>query len=334
MVKPRLSIIVPAYNVESFIAAAVQSALSQSFRDLEIIVVNDGSSDRTLDELSAFNDPRLRIISQENAGLSAARNVGIDLARGEYIGLLDGDDVWHPDKAASHIALLDENPGVGVVQSYCAYIDEGGHDTGQVLVTATEDLSLSSLIARNDLSVNAVLRRSVIDRAGRFNETLRASEDWEMWVRIKHRTECVFQGIPVPLVGYRVRSGSLTTNFDHQIENTRRAIALMRQEVAGIDIDEAVWRRALGEVHRISARKALSEGSVQKARELLIASVQEDPWVCLRSLRGFGTAGLIAAESILPRPAAGKLYGVARRMMKWYFSNTVQPPRREPHWNG
>src|SRR5689334_849057 len=105
---PTLSVIIPAYNVESYIETAVVSALDQTFTDLEVIVVDDGSTDGTAKVLQAIanrrDDPRLLILTQQNRGLSSARNAGIGHARGEFIGLLDGDDAWRPEKADKHVA--------------------------------------------------------------------------------------------------------------------------------------------------------------------------------------------------------------------------------------
>src|SRR3954466_14096555 len=108
---PDISIVVPAYNVAGYLAEALRSALAQKGVTLEVIVVDDGSTDGTSKVIALFaGDPRLRVIRQANAGLPAARNTGVAAATGRYVGFLDGDDVWLDGKAARHVELLDANP--------------------------------------------------------------------------------------------------------------------------------------------------------------------------------------------------------------------------------
>lgn len=314
----KLSIIVPAYNVADYITEAVNSALSQRIDALDVIVVDDGSSDDTAERVRAIQDSRLRLIQQANRGLSAARNTGLRAARGEYVGFLDGDDVWCPTKGPSHVAVLDADPAVGVVYSDFAYIDEHGTPTGQILVTGRGDPSLADLIVRNSVSSAVVMRRSLFDQAGLFDENLRACEDWEMWVRLKSRTGTRFTCVPEVLAAYRVRGDSLTMDFDHQVMSARRAIEKLREVVP--DAPETLWRRSLAEVYRISARKALSAGDSHEAARLLTHALSEDPWVWARTLRGVGTFALGAVEKRLPKSVEGVVYRTVRRAMKAYFA--------------
>jgi glycosyltransferase involved in cell wall biosynthesis len=108
----QVSVVMPAYNVAPFIATSVESVLQQSFTDLELIVVDDGSVDGTADRLSGFRDPRLRVIRQANSGSAAARNSGILLASGQYMGFLDADDLWAPTKLETHIGFLERHPDI------------------------------------------------------------------------------------------------------------------------------------------------------------------------------------------------------------------------------
>jgi len=120
MIRPRVTVIVTAFNQQNFIGEAVSSVLAQGFRDLECIVVDDGSTDGTAAILATISDSRLRVIGQRNQGVSAARNAGIDAARGEIIAFLDGDDRWLPQRLARDVAIYDAEPRVGMV--FCNFI--------------------------------------------------------------------------------------------------------------------------------------------------------------------------------------------------------------------
>ena len=111
---PTASIVVPAYNVEATIAETLNSLLAQTYTDMEIIVVDDGSSDRTTEIVAEFDDPRIRLVSQRNRGLAGAHNTGIFEAAGDFIGFCDADDLWLPEKLERHIDHLRANPDVGI----------------------------------------------------------------------------------------------------------------------------------------------------------------------------------------------------------------------------
>src|ERR1700691_3917251 len=123
------SVVMPAYNVAPFIRESVESVLCQTFSNFELIVVDDGSTDGTSDQLSSLIDPRLHIVRQANSGSSSARNNGIRFASGQYIGFLDADDLWMPNKLEAHIRFLDEHPEIDLTFSRSQIIDELGNAT-------------------------------------------------------------------------------------------------------------------------------------------------------------------------------------------------------------
>jgi glycosyltransferase involved in cell wall biosynthesis len=122
-----VSVIVPAYNAEKTILETIQSIQAQTFSDFELIVINDGSSDRTVELLSKINDPRLKVFSYENGGLPVARNRGIQRATGEFITFIDADDLWKPQKLEAQLKALHEYPEAGVAYSWTAFIDENSN---------------------------------------------------------------------------------------------------------------------------------------------------------------------------------------------------------------
>ena len=119
----KASVIIPLYNAERYISRTLQSVLSQSYKNIEIIIVDDESPDDSVKVCQQFTDPRIKIIHQKNRGLAGSRNTGIRNASGEYIAFMDADDIWLPEKLAKHIAHLENNPEVGVSFSRSAFID-------------------------------------------------------------------------------------------------------------------------------------------------------------------------------------------------------------------
>jgi glycosyltransferase involved in cell wall biosynthesis len=181
----RVSIIIPAYNAEEYIAEAVESVLAQSFRDLECIVVDDGSIDRTGEIVRGFGE-RVRYIRQENAERSAARNRGIAEASGDYIGFLDADDILLPEKLKEQGAFLDAHPGYDVVYSRVAYFRDNGERRFYRVRRATPSGDiLPFLIWSNFITMNSPLfRRGAVERVGGFNVSLCRYEDWDFLLRL------------------------------------------------------------------------------------------------------------------------------------------------------
>jgi glycosyltransferase involved in cell wall biosynthesis len=181
----RVSIIIPAYNAEKYIAEAVESVLAQSFRDLECIVVDDGSIDRTGEIVMGFGE-RVRYIRQENAERSAARNRGIADASGDYIGFLDADDILLPEKLKEQVAFLDAHSGYDVVYSRVAYFRENGERSRYSVKRATPSGDiLPLLIWSNFITMNSpLIRRGAVDRVGGFDASLCRYEDWDFLLRL------------------------------------------------------------------------------------------------------------------------------------------------------
>jgi len=177
----RLSVVVPCYNVGALAAEAVCSLLHQTMPALEVIAVDDGSTDDTLAQLLALGDPRLTVVTQANRGLAAARNTGVAHARAPLIGFCDGDDVWFPDKAAKQLAVMDADATVGLTFSHSAYLDESGAPTGQMLVSRCRQPTTRDLVARNHIGngSTAIVRRECFAAAGLFDESLASCEDAE-----------------------------------------------------------------------------------------------------------------------------------------------------------
>ncbi|MBZ5678039.1 MAG: glycosyltransferase [Acidobacteriia bacterium] len=330
---PTLSVIVPAYNVAPFIRTALNSVLEQRFRDLEVIVINDGSSDETGEIVSNIKDDRVRLVCQVNGGLAHARNVGIGLAKGRYIAFLDGDDMWLPGYADCHVAHLAADRRVGISFNYQAYMDENSVLTGQYLTTAIARPSLRQLMTHSRIVTgNIIMPRECLDQVGGFDERLRACEDLEMWIRVLAKTQFQAELVPRVLCAYRERSNSLTMQFEHHIINARVAADVI--ESYAPTFRGGMRRRMLGEVYRILARKALSNNDLKAARHLALEALKAWPRLPLQDARAAGTLGLIAIESLMPFRGSRIWYGLCRSAMKFGYRMLLAPRPRARKGHG
>lgn len=286
-VRPLVSVIMPAFNSETFIAQAVESVIRQTLTDWELIVIDDGSDNpASLDgALAPFQD-RLHLIRQANAGVSAARNAGLRAARSRFVAFLDSDDRWAPEFLATQVAMLEADPSLSLV--YCdawIYGDprlEGRRSMEFAPSTGPADLiGLLGLRCRV-LTSCTVARREAIVAAGLFDPTLVVSEDFDLWLRVLlqggriayHRT---------PLVHYQVRPGSLSRDT-HRMDQTVATI-LARYREALSEMPElamaaaASIRKLEGAIALRRGKQALLEGNhpvaqmeLARAREFLSGS--------------------------------------------------------------
>jgi glycosyltransferase involved in cell wall biosynthesis len=191
----RASIIVIVYNGEQYIERAVSSALGQTVADIEVIVVDDGSSDGSADRVRRIKDSRLRLVRQNNQGPSAARNTGIHEAKGDWIAFLDCDDWWAPDKLEHQLATAARSNDVALVYSGATTLLEDGSVLSEAVPrlrgAVLKDLLLGNHITGSSSSV--LIRRDVLLELGGFRTDIHYGEDWDLWLRIaaRHRIEMV-----------------------------------------------------------------------------------------------------------------------------------------------
>lgn len=241
---PKVSVIMPVYGVEKFVAAAVESVLAQTFTDFELLIIDDCSPDSSIEICKGYKDPRIKIIPHEfNRGLAGARNTGVRHAKGDYLGFLDSDDLWTPDKLEKHVAHLDANPDIGVSFSRSAFIDEDGTDTGYYQMPRLRDIEPGYYLCRNPIGNGSapVIRREVFgdiryedDLHGKaedfyFDERFRRSEDIECWIRIAVNTNWKIEGLPEALTLYRLNAGGLSAQLLKQLESWEQMIEKIRQ---------------------------------------------------------------------------------------------------------
>jgi glycosyltransferase involved in cell wall biosynthesis len=281
--------------------------------DLEVIVVDDGSTDSSLMILADIHDPRLTIVHQANRGLAGARNTGILLARAPLIGLLDSDDIWYPQKAEAQMKLM-QDQSIGMTFSHSAYLDEAGTPTGQLLVTRCNEPTARDLANRNVIGNGStpILRKECFDDGRIFCEELRSSEDTDLWIRIAGTTSWRIVLCPQVLTGYRVRHGSMTLDFATFLEQGKLVVQRMKSVIP--DLSEKDRRRSYAGFIRIASRKALSDGQLQYSRKLLIAALREDPSLPLYDVRAFALILIHLVSAFLPTMSGPSAYGAVLRV--------------------
>lgn len=313
MSNPKMSVVMPIYNVENFVAEAVQSVLDQTFEDFELICVDDGGSDRSMDIVHSFEDPRIKIVYQANRGLAGARNSGIAHAKGQFVALLDSDDVWHPDKLTLHYVHLMANPDVGVSYAGSRMIDREGQVLSIAMRPKLGRVTRRHILCRNPIGNGSapVLRRSALDLAafmhpstvGRrcwFDEEFRQSEDVELWTRLAVKHDVVFAGIDGLLTDYRIIPGALSANVVKQYLSWTKMLRKLRRYAPTFVAEHGDAARAYQ--LRYLARRSLQLGNFELARSFLRKSIGLKPKIIAEEPRKTAiTAGAILIGSLLGR---------------------------------
>lgn len=206
--KPLVSVIIPTYNRADLVVEAVRSVLSQTYERIEIIVVDDGSTDSTGEMLSEYED-KIKYIYQERSERSKARNEGVRRAEGDYIAFLDSDDIWLPLKVEKQVQVLNERPDVGLVYTGVQFIDLNGHPDDRKLCWDVpvrgefyEDLMTHNVITGSLSGI--MVRQECLDKVGLFDESMNICEDLDLYRRIARYYG--FHKIDLPLVKIRIHA--------------------------------------------------------------------------------------------------------------------------------
>ncbi|MBN3895829.1 MAG: glycosyltransferase [Nostoc sp. NOS(2021)] len=213
---PIISVIIPAYNSEKTIKETIQSVLNQNFTDFELIVINDGSQDSTLEVVTQIQDPRIKVFSYSNAGGNVSRNRGLDRAGGEFVSFLDADDLWTPDKLQSQLKALQENVTAKVAYSWTDYIDENSEIVLSGKRINVNENVYEKLLLNNFLEngSNPLICRKALITLGGFDESLSAAQDWDMWLRLASKFD--FICVPSVQILYRISANSISSNLVRQ----------------------------------------------------------------------------------------------------------------------
>lgn len=220
MNKPLVSVVIPAYNAARTLKATVQSVFGQSLQDFEIVIVDDGSKDDTLEaaEAIAASDSRVKVAAQPNSGAAAARNAGIKAARGEYVAFLDADDLWLPQKLERQIAVLNSEKDAAAVQTGAYYVNDDLEILSVRPCIIPKDVLLETLLFRSfpALMSTLLVKRSAFDKIGLLDTTLVILEDWDLAIRLSRF--CNLKSIEEPLALYRNYPGNRSRDLSIHIK--------------------------------------------------------------------------------------------------------------------
>jgi glycosyltransferase involved in cell wall biosynthesis len=259
---PLVSVVMPVFNVEQFVGAAIRSVLTQSLGDLELIVVDDGSTDGTLAVLRQITDPRLRLLGGSHGGPAAVLNRAVGAAHGRYVAFLDGDDLWSTDKLACQVEYMEKHRDADLTFSLARVIDEDGSDLGPTSRSASAPLSFRDLLVDNIIGngSSVVARRDALLRAGEFDPALPGCYDLDVWLRLALPRPGSVHCLPRVLTYYRRRRGQLTKDWRLMELGWRRLLRKMRS-LAPSDT-EPVRRLASSNMYRYLAYIAYENGSL------------------------------------------------------------------------
>lgn len=274
---PKVSIIIPAYNCEDFILETIESILSQTYKDYEIIVVNDGSTDRTAEILQRYGN-KIRYIYQPNGGTCKAVNTGILNAKGDYIAFIDHDDGWLPDKLSLQVSLLEKNRTLGLVysdayllknesfasptaQSIRAFCQWGSPRRGKIF----QDLFLNNFI----VSSSVVVRKECFEKVGMFQTSAQPVEDYDRWLRIAANYEIDY--IDKPLAKYRTHD---RCHSKDSVVDTEARIRVTTGILNSYHVDKKIANRQLFLLYYSLAKAYLYRVELQPARENFLLALR------------------------------------------------------------
>ena len=276
--KPKVSVIIPSYNHEKYIKKCVDSILNQTYKDFELIVIDDGSTDKSVEILEKYGE-RIRFIRKKNSGLNSSLNLGISLARGDYISILGSDDYWFENTLEREVFILDSNYDVGVVYSDEYFIDENDRITGRVGkgINRKSGMITPDLFMGNFISATMVMyRKKCFDKVGMFDENLLITSDYDMSLRLSMHYKFYYNN---EVLGcYRIHKKS--TSQKKQVKKLSEELELIDRFVNNnhlyIQEHNIPYKKRKSEVYIDLALQYALQGSLFKAIENFFNSLKEN----------------------------------------------------------
>jgi glycosyltransferase involved in cell wall biosynthesis len=317
--KALVSVIIPVFNAESDIRQTLQSVLAQTYQEIEVIVVDDGSSDHTIAIVEEFvtRDDRFQLLRQCNAGVGAARNAAIRKARGKYIAPLDADDLWFPDKLEKQVARMEQcGNDIGLVYCWSTLIDKHGKFMGNGYTHTVEGRLRHALVMRNVVENASVplFRAAALEKVGLYltraeQGGAQGCEDWDLSLRIAEIFR--IRVVPQYLVAYRQSSSSMSTQTEAMAASF--AVVARRARQRNYDLPSATFRWSGGYFYLYLADKCYAWRDYPRCLRYLKEAVSANPvlllkagiyWKFMVSVFNIitGSTGIYLAESARPSP--------------------------------
>ena len=323
--QPLVSVVIPVYGVERYIGEALDSVLAQTYKNLEIIIVDDESPDDSVAIIkNAYTDSRISIIQQSNRGLAGARNTGIRNANGTYIAFLDSDDFWQATKIEEHVIAMQANANYGVSFSSSLFVDENSNSLNRLQAPKKQKaFQAKDIFCRNPIGNGSapVIRKSILERIGfetnnktdrgspytqYFDENLRQSEDVDCWTRIAILTNTDFHYIDKPLTNYRLNDNGLSANVEAQFDTWMHL--LVKLENYAPRFAQQYGSTAKAFQYRYLARRSIFQGQARNALKFMWLALKTKPLALTQEFKRSietTTAGIILA--CLPQNIQKKL---------------------------
>jgi glycosyltransferase involved in cell wall biosynthesis len=277
-----VSVILPVYNSERFVAETIESVLAQTFREFELIAIDDGSTDRSREILDSFatRDPRVRVVGRTNRGLVATLNEGLSLARGEYVARIDADDLCDPRRFELQVNAFADDPGLVAVGSSAAVIDEEGHPLGEYATPLTHE-EIETFHLRGDSAIHhpaVMFRTDAVRRLGGYRELV-PCEDFDLWLRLGEVGRLV--NLPEQLITKRLFAGSIVATTLDQRERVLKQIlreAWQRRHLPGEPPPPPQRIVDRADLFRQWGWMALRKGYVRTSRRYAVRAVKAQPF--------------------------------------------------------
>jgi glycosyltransferase involved in cell wall biosynthesis len=285
----KVTVLMPAYNTGAYIREAIQSVLNQTFTEFELLIINDGSTDDTEEIIRSLSDPRIVLISQGNAGVSAALNTGLRNARGKYIARFDADDICYPNRLKSQYHFLQENPDYVLIGSDADYIDKNGNYLFyyECIGHSQEEISQRIEIGCPFIHSSVFFLKDIAVEIGGYNERAHSFEDYLLWINFIKRGRVM--NFNIPLISVRLNPESVTVDeklrgksFTHLkkeiLFGNQRISDRQEQELKKIIASQNFTRFKHFSYHILVAKKYLwNNPTPRKAREHLRKAFQNNP---------------------------------------------------------
>jgi glycosyltransferase involved in cell wall biosynthesis len=274
---PLISVVMPAYNAERYVGAAVESILAQTFTDFEFIIIDDGSQDETGNIVRKFGerDPRIILIDQTNQGLVKSLNTGCAKARGKYIARMDADDISHPERFARQVAYLEEHPKVAVVGGSAEYLTDSGI-LPELMTRPIESAEIRAMLQQHCAMIHpaTMFRRDAFEEVGGYRGVFVDAEDYDLWVRLSEKYE--LHNLPEVVLQYRIhpKQASAMNVYSQSVKRLAVPVSARLRRETGTDPFNTLERIDIGVLRGLGMSvKTIEQTLMQDARDRICGTL-------------------------------------------------------------